>query len=159
MKEQNFFKSLFLLVVLCMTFFISNASAVNSPLHPPMGKWVANEEAKQFFIKGEVVPGYTYYYIGPLAEPDSVIAISSEYKLRDTKIWTKVLDMSNAVIRGWLTGWKNDGHGVNELNGGIILAPDGKKVGIWYSHYARGTVTMSSPGVIDIFQPHPFESE
>ena len=153
MKKQHIFS--LLLLVFGMTFFVSNSIASHTPTHAPMGLMKADAAAKKIFEDGKALPDYTYYYVGSIIEPDSVIAIKKGFTLRDSRIWTKVEDMSNTNVRTWLQAWKNDGHEFSDLNGGVILTPDGKEAGIWYSHYPGGAVMMPIPGVLDVFQPQP----
>ena len=153
MKLQRVFT--FLVLFLSATFFVSYSMASHTPTHSPMGVMKADAAAKKTFEDGKVLPDYTYYYIGSIVEPDSVIAIKKGYTLRDSKIWSKVEDMSNLMVRTWLQAWKNDGHEFSDLSGGVILDPDGKAAGIWYSHYPNGAVMMPIPGVLDVFPPQP----
>jgi len=155
MKLHRLFSLLFL--IFGMTFFVSNGLAAhNTPTHGPMGAMKADAAAKKAFEEGKMLPDHTYYYLGgSIVEPDSVIAIKKGFTLRDSKVWSKVEDMSDKVVRGWLQAWKNDGHAFSDLNGGVLLAPDGAQVGIWYSHYPGSAVMMPKPGVLDVFQPHP----
>ena len=154
MKLQKILTILFL--SLSMTCFVSNGIASHSPTHAPMGQMKVDAAAKTAFETGKGLPDYTYYYSGgSIIEPDSVIAIKKGYTLRDTRVWSKVDDMEDRVIRTWLQAWKNDGHESSDLNGGVILDPDGKQAGIWYSHYPGGAVMVPIPGVLDIFTPQP----
>jgi len=153
MKLQRIFTPLFL--TLSMIFFVSNGIASHTPTHGPMGVMKADAAAKKTFEDGKALPDYTYYTIGSIVEPDSVIAIKKGYTLRDSRIWTKVEDMSNTMVRTWLQAWKNDGHEFPDMNGGVILTPDGQDAGIWYSHFPGGAVMMPIPKVLDVFQPQP----
>jgi hypothetical protein len=154
MKSQSIFTMLAL--VLGLTFFVSIGIAAHTPLHAPMGEMKADAAAKAAFETGKALPDHTYYYVGgSIIEPDSVIALKKGYTLRDSKVWSKVLDMEDSVIRTWIQAWKNDGHSLSELNGGVILDADGKQAGIWYSHFPGGAVMMPIPGVLDIFTPQP----
>jgi hypothetical protein len=155
MKAQNIFQSLFLFI-LSTIFFVSTGIAMQSPQTAPMGEMKADATAKAAFETGKALPDYTYYYVGgSIIEPDSVIGLKKGYILRDQKTWAKVGDMDDRVIKTWLQAWKNDGHNLADLNGGVILDADGKQAGIWYSHYPGGAVMMPIAGVLDIFQPQP----
>ena len=159
MKAQYIFKSLFLFI-LSGIFFVSMGIASHTPTHAPLGVMKADATAKAAFETGKALPDYTYYYVGgSIIEPDSVIGLKKGYILRESKVWAKVGNMDNQVIKTWLQAWKNDGHALSDMNGGVILDPDGKQAGIWYSHYPVGVVMMPIPGVLDIFQPHPLYPE
>jgi hypothetical protein len=121
-----------------------------------MGEMKADAKAKKAFEEGKMLPDYTYYYLGgSIVEPDSVIALKKGVTLRDNRIWTKVLDMDDGMIRTWIQAWKNDGHALSDLNGGVITNSEGKEVGIWYSHFPGSVVMEPIPGVLDVFQPRP----
>ena len=154
MKLYRIFSVLFL--VLSVTFFASKAMAVHTPTHGPMGEMKADAAAKAAFEEGKMLADHTYYYLGgSIVQPDSIIALKKGYTLRDNKVWSQVRDMGDKVIRGWLQAWKNDGHAYSDMHGGVLLAPDGKQAGIWYSHFPGSTLMMPSPGVLDVYQPHP----
>jgi len=139
-----------------MSFLVSNSIASHTPLHAPMGEMKADATAKTAFETGKALADYTYYFAGgSIIEPDSIIALKKGVTLRDAKVWSKVEDMGDRIIRTWLQAWKEDGHNLSDMNGGIILDPDGKQVGIWYSHYPGGAVMMPLPGVFDVFTPQP----
>jgi len=154
MKFQRVFSILFL--ILGFTFYVSSGLASHTPTHGPMGEMKDDVAAKKSFEEGKMLQDHVYYYLGgSIVQPDSIIALKKGYKLRDSKVWSKVDDMSPSIIRGWLQAWKNDGHAFSDMNGGVLLAPDGKEAGIWYSHYPGSAVMMPSPGVMDVYQPHP----
>lgn len=154
MKIQRILSILFL--VLGLTSYAAIGYSSHTPTHGPMGVMKEDTKAKKAFEEGKVLPDYTYYYLGgSIIEPDSIIAIKKGYTLRDNKIWTKVLDIEDRVIRTWIQAWKNDGHNLSDLHGGVILTPNGKEAGIWYSHFPEGAVMEPVPGVLDIFEPHP----
>ena len=151
MKTRYIFN--FLILVLSATFFAANCDAAK--MKAPVGKWETNTEAKKSFETAKLMPDYTYYYIGSITEPESVIAVSNTFKLSPSRAWAKVDEMSEKVLRGWAQAWKADGHDSADLSGGNILTPDGKKAGIWYSHYPANIVTFPEPGTLTVFQPHP----
>lgn len=156
MKLHRIFNIIF--VIIGLTFFASVGFASHTPTHGPMGEMKADEKAKKAFEEGKILPGYTYYYLGgSIIEPDSIIAIKKGYTLRDNKVWSKVLDMEDSVIRTWIQAWKNDGHSLSDLHGGVIMTSDGKEAGIWYSHYPGSAVMEPIPGVLDVFQPRPLQ--
>ena len=97
--------------IVSLTFFTSAGFAAHTPTHGPMGEMKADAKAKKAFEEGKMLPDHTYYYLGgSIIEPDSIIALKKGYTLRDSKVWSKVLDMEDSVIRTWIQAWKNDGH-------------------------------------------------
>lgn len=154
MKLHRIFSLLF--VILSLTFFISTGFAAHTPTHGPMGEMKDDAVAKKTVEDAKMLPDHTYYFLGgSIGEPDSIIAIKKGYTLRDSKVWTRVREMSPAILRGWVQAWKQDGHALSELHGGVLLDPDGKEAGIWYSHFPGSTLMMPTPGVLDVYQPRP----
>lgn len=154
MKLQRILSVLFL--VLGLTFYASSGYSAHTPTHSPMGEMKEDAKAKKAFEEGKMLSDYTYYFLGgSIVEPDSVIALKKGTTLRDSKVWSKVQDMEDRVIRTWIQAWKNDGHALSDLHGGVILNSEGKEVGIWYSHFPGSAVMEPIPGVLDIFQPQP----
>lgn len=139
-----------------MTFLVSNGIAAHSPTHGPMGNMKIDATAKSAFETGVALADHTYYYTGgSIIEPDSVIAIKKGYTLRDSKVWARVDDMEDRVVRTWLQAWKIDGHTPDDMRGGVILDSDGKQAGVWYSHFPLGAVMVPMPGVLHVFAPQP----
>ncbi len=154
MKLRRILSIIFLM--LGMTFYATLGFSSHTATTGPMGEMKEDVKAKKAFEEGKMIPGYTYYYIGgSIIEPDSIIALKKGYMLEEHKTWSKVLDMEDKVIRTWIQAWKNDGHFLSDLHGGVLLDSEGKEVGIWYSHYPSGAVMEPVPGVFHIFPPHP----
>ena len=158
MKLHRTFSIIFTIISLAL--FTSLGFASHTPTHGPMGEMKADATAKQAFEQGKMLPDHTYYFLGgSIVEPDSVIALKKGYTLRDNKVWSRVLDMEDKVIRIWIQAWKNDGHTPSDLHGGIIVTADGKEAGIWYSHFPGSVVMEPIPGVLDVYQPRPIHGQ
>jgi len=138
--------------ILSLTFFVANGSAAKNKI--PMGSWNADLTTKQSIESGKILPNHTYYYSGSVDGPDCFIAIDNQYTLRKSPVWAKVNTPEKAV-HDWLQYFKTEGPRSSDLRGGVILTPDGKTAGIWYSHYAVNIVEMPEPGVLVVYQPHP----
>jgi len=150
MKTRNLLGTTFLII--SAVFLFSNANAANTQY----GKWKQDPVVKQQVESGKVLPNHTYYYTGSINGPDCLIAIDNHYTLRDSRVWAKADEMSDKVMKGWLQSMAQE-HGSRSLSvkGGDIITPDGKKAGIWYSHYPINIVEMPTPGELIIYQPHP----
>ena len=120
----------------------------------PTGQWQGNTEARHSFEAGTLFPDHTYYYLGSIAGPESVIAIDNRYTLR-SKVWAQV-DMTQERMNSWLQWYKTDNSRVCDFFGGVILTPDGRRAGMWYSVNLLNTVEMPEPGVLVIYQPTSF---
>lgn len=144
MQRQNFLR--FLLLTLVCSLYIGGCTA-----HVPSGKWEVDTGVKQAFEAGTVFPDHTYYYLGSITAPDSIIAISNQYSLR-TRVWAQI-DMSEKVLNGWLSWYRTEYYGPCEYRGGVILTPDGRQAGFWYSQNIINIIEMPEPGVLVVFQP------
>jgi hypothetical protein len=137
-------------LLICGALFLLAGCAANVP----SGKWQVDQSVKRSFEAGTVLPDHTYYYLGSLAAPDSVIAVDNRFVLR-TKVWAQV-DISQKMLNGWL-GWLNTkNYGVCAYYGGVILTPEGEYAGIWYSQNTINTIRTPEPGVLVVFQPTTF---
>lgn len=119
----------------------------------PAGRWEIEPGVQQLVEAGTVLPDHRYYYLGSIAAPDSIIAISNRYTLR-TRVWADI-DMDEARLNGWLQWWRTEhfyGPGC-EFRGGLILTPDGQRAGVWYSRNTINIVYMPEPDVLEVYQP------
>ncbi len=139
-----------LLLVLCCCFLLLAGCAASGS----SGKWQVNTDVQHAFEAGTLLPDHTYYYIGSIAAPESVIAIDNQFTLR-TKVWAQV-DMTQERLNSWLQWYKTDDLRVCDFFGGVILTPDGKRAGIWYSVNLFNTIEMPEPGVLVVYQPTSF---
>jgi len=146
---MNFSFYRFLLWVLVVGLFANNAAAM---VHA--GKWEVDQRIQQAFETGKLLPDHTYYYLGSYAAPTTVIALDNHYTLRENNVWAKVDEMSEKVLKGWLNVYRTEGSTYFDYSGGVILTPDGKRAGVWYSPNTVNIVEMPDPGVLVIFQPH-----
>jgi len=150
MKTRQFLVASFL--VANAVFLFANANAANTQY----GKWKTDPVVKEQVETGKVLPGHTYYYTGSINGPDCFIALDNHYTLRDSKVWAKADEMSDKIMQGWLQSLRQErGERSLHVKGGDILTPDGKKAGIWYSHYSINVIEMPKPGELVIYQPHP----
>jgi hypothetical protein len=107
-------------------------------------------EIEELFESGTLLTDHTYYIDGSEIEPDVIIAISNKFHLQ-TKIWSKKEDwtaknLSKAVF--WMQS-EEVGFCYNEA--GVLIAPDGQQIGIWYSKRDHSTVRQPAPGVVEVF--------
>ena len=118
----------------------------------PAGRWETDTNVKKSFEAGTLLPAHTYYYLGSITAPDSVIAIDNRFTLR-TQVWAQA-DITAAMLNGWLNWYRTDNFGWNcPYYGGVILTPDGQQAGIWYSPNIRNIIRMPEPGVLEVYQP------
>lgn len=132
--------------------FLVALSLAGCAAGPPGGKWEIEPEVLQLFESGTVLPDHTYYYLGSITAPDSVIAIDHRFTLR-TRVWAQI-DLTEHMLNGWLQWHRTEHYGAGcEYRGGVILTPDGQRAGFWYSRNIINIVRMPEPGVIEVYQP------
>ena len=112
-------------------------------------------EAEEFFQAGTILPDHTYYIQGTQREPEAVIALSSAFQLQ-SRLWAKVewtqKELEDAVF--WM---QSSEVGFCTTDGGYIVAPDGQKVGVWYSQRDISVVKRPALGIVEIY-PFQFRS-
>jgi hypothetical protein len=117
------------------------------------GRLQRSQEVDKIFKSYQVLPDHNYYYVGPDGRPDAIMGIQRDYTLETTQ-WTQ-FDPSDETLKT----------GVDSINfhhstsvryypyGFIILDPEGKQVGIWYSIWDWTTVIMEKDNRIKVFPP------
>lgn len=127
-------------------------SACAAGVDTPAGKWDTDMGVQQLFVSGAVLPDHTYYYIGSIGAPDSIIAIDNRFTLR-SRVWAQI-EMTEQLLNGWLQWYRTEQYGAGcEYRGGVILTPDGQRAGVWYSQNIVNIIRMPEPGVIEVYQP------
>lgn len=118
----------------------------------PGGQWQVDRGVQRAFETGKVFPGHTYYYLGSISGPNSIIAIDNRFTLR-TRVWAQV-DITEQMLSGWMN-WNKTNYAMGcDFSGGVILTPDGQQAGRWYSQNDINIIEMPEPGVLEVFQPH-----
>lgn len=106
-------------------------------------------EVEQLFESGTLLPDHTYYIEGSEVEPEAIIAISNKFHLQ-TELWTRkewtAENLKKAVF------WMETGeYGFCNTEGGVLIAPDGQQIGVWYSKKDIGTIRQPAPGIVEVF--------
>ena len=119
------------------------------------GRLYPNDKVKNTFETYQLPSDYMYYYSGSDADPDVVIGIQNDYDL-ESKFW-KPVALTQTLLKRWFQLGRKTRTGYNpDRNGSDILAPDGRKVGIWYAlknWRARATVKMIDDKTVNISLP------
>lgn len=135
-----------LLSVFC--FWGCAAQTWNNPL-------VRADEVKDIFESATVVPDHTYYYTGPQAQPDAIIAIHDKYILQNLeKTWVRV-DISEKMLRDWNRVISNETRIKHPYRGSRIMTPDGNPAGLWYSVQTNTVAKFPSANAIVVYPPSP----
>ncbi len=117
------------------------------------GRLQPSSAVTAIFKADRVMPGHKYYYTGPDGWPDAIIAVEEGFTLV-SDMWT-AFDPSPQRLRN-LTDYAQTHYGMNARYfpyGYIILAPDGRKIGVWYSIWDWTTVEMRSEHEVVIYPP------
>ena len=119
----------------------------------PRGAWLTDPHVARLFLSGTVLPNHTYYYLGSFGAPDSIIAIDNRFTLRSRVC--ALVHLHRRSLHGWHPSHRTAHLRAGcEFRGGLILTPDGRRAGVWYSQNIINTVRLPEPGVIEVFQPH-----
>ena len=86
-----------------------------------------NEQVAKQFQHYEMIPGYHYYYSGRENKPSAIIGINPAFTF-SSKLWTAIdpSQFETTVNRMFAPQ-------AGPIYGADILAPDGRKAGVWYS--------------------------
>ena len=112
-------------------------------------KFQMDGRVAQAFKNYEMIDGYHYYYSGRENKPSAIIGIDPAYQF-SSKFWTAIEPMQfrKTVDRMFPTG-------SSMLYGANILAPDGKKAGVWYSWVDTYSAKFEGDRII-VHSPEPF---
>ena len=157
---MKFSQSILALLLLC---FLAGGCAT----HQNQGKIVRSGEVTQLVESATVLPDHTYYYTGPEAEPDAIIAIDNRFTLQ-SKYWIKV-DAAAEKLVDWNRIIDN-AHRIPGEHGGIrisstyagarIMTPDCREAGLWYSRHDHTVVQFPDASTIILYTPvDPVEGE
>ena len=106
-------------------------------------------EVDRLFEAGTILTDHIYYTEGPEKNPDAIIAISKDFQLQ-TQFWTQrdwvEKDLKDAVF--WM---QTEDVGFCITNGGVLIAPDGQQIGVWYSRRDLSAIRQPAPGVVEVF--------
>lgn len=136
----SFFMTLLLLTQGCVGVAVSLSSSGILP---------ESREVEGIFRSGTLLTDHVYYTYGSPVDPDVIIAINKKFQLR-TNIWSR-RDWSQEDLRKAVFWMEIDEIGFCTNNGGLLIAPDGQQVGIWYSKRGFSRVTMPAPGIVEVF--------
>jgi len=147
------------LVALLLLSFLAGGCATKAEKQN-WGKIVQTDEATQLVESATVLPDHTYYFTGPEAGPDAIIAIDNSFTLQ-SKYWIKVDNVAEK-LKDWNRYIDNDhrfkGSNVRarmmlRYGGFWIMTPDGKQAGLWYSRHDTTVIQFPDPSTIIIYAP------
>ena len=112
------------------------------------GRLQLDSAVEQAFRNNEMLDNYQYYYSGRENKPSAIIGIDPAFQF-SSKYWTAVEPSQFETIVGRM--YPDYGY----LYGAYMMAPDGRKAGVWYSWVKTYTVKFEGDRII-VFSPEPF---
>jgi hypothetical protein len=117
------------------------------------GRLQPSSAVTAIFKADRVLPNHKYYFAGPEGWPDAIIAVSADFTLVSDQ-WTAFKPSPQRLRRMMDYDQTNYGTSTHHFPYGYtILAPDDRKVGVWYSIWDWTTIEMRSDHAIDIYPP------
>ena len=122
--------------------------AVFSGCSANYGRLEINNAVEQAFRNYEMLDDYRYYYSGRENKPSAIIGIDPAFQF-SSKYWTAIEPLQIRTMVGRM--FPDYGF----LYGAYILAPDGRKAGVWYSWVNIFTAKFEDDRII-VFSPEPY---
>lgn len=117
----------------------------------PYGRFDFQMSVNEVFESGRILDNHSYYYIGPDAEPDAIMAIDNAYQLAPS-LWKKS-DITAKQLTGWMERIDNRYRFRNMYKGAVILDDQGNKLGIWYSRLTKTVIRRGEGNQVIIYTP------
>jgi hypothetical protein len=117
------------------------------------GKLQRSPEITKIFEDHQVLAEHSYYYSGLQGVPDAIIGLHTNYTIK-SKLWQPV-DFDSQLLKTW-TNRMAYVHLVTP-RGAWILAPEGHRIGVWYSARHQTTVRVEKNNHVFIAVPVPPE--
>ncbi|MFZ5797244.1 MAG: hypothetical protein ACYCYR_08870 [Desulfobulbaceae bacterium] len=126
-----------------------------APLAPrgQQGRLIRSDEVRKIFESNTVLPDHAYYYTGPEAEPEAIIAIHAAYTMQG-RYWYRV-DPTPAQLQSWNRMIDNAHRFRSSYRGARIMTPDGRQAGVWYSLFDHTVIRFPDEQTILIYTPGP----
>lgn len=124
------------------------------------GRLVSNHQVDYQFQSLQILSDHRYYYSGEILEPDAIVAIHQDYVL-EQGFWTEI-QLTKKQLKEWMwmfatveDTWDEDDRMTINYEGRVIVAPDGNRVGVYFSKYHHATVMFPGNNTIKIYKPAP----
>ena len=148
-------KYLYALISLSLLISLSGCAL---PTCPDCGHLMPNLQAGDQFRSLQILPDYHYYYSGEILEPDAIIGIHQDYVLKKG-FWTEI-QLTEKQLKDWMWSFSTvdgtydpDDRMTISYEGALIISPEGKQVGIYYSKYHDTFIRFSGNNSLNIFKP------
>lgn len=137
--------------IIAMHILLAIIQTVVSGCAGNYGRLERSLEVNRLFETHGILPDHKYYYSGPDAKPDGIIAIHKSYSLR-SRLW-KPIDITSEQLKNRVESMTDYvGHSI-ELYGSKILDHFGKQAGIWYSPHNRTVIKLADHNHIIVHPP------
>ena len=112
------------------------------------GRLEINSAVEQAFRNKEMLDNYRYYYSGRENKPSAIIGIDPAFQF-SSKYWTAIEPSQFETMVGRM--YPDYGF----LYGAYMMAPDGRKAGVWYSWVKTFTIKFEGDRIV-VFSPEPY---
>lgn len=129
------------LLVTCAVAFSAGCAA-------EYGRLNIDSTVAQSFRNSEMRDDYRYYYSGRENKPSAIIGIDPAFQF-SSKYWTPIEPSQFSTMVGRM----HPEYGF--LYGAFMLAPDGRKAGVWYSWVNHFTAKFEGDRII-VYSPETF---
>ncbi len=121
------------------------------------GKLVYDRDLNNTFDSYQVLPDHRYYVTGGYESPAAILAIHKDYQLdNDANMWVPVPNVSPAQMQRWIENLSDNIKFWNSptFMASYILAPDGKRLGAWYSGQSNTSIKFTEDNRIKVYPPN-----
>jgi len=115
------------------------------------GRLQLNRDVSASFESCTVLPDYNYYYSGPMAMPNAILAIKKDQNFKKG-LWNSV-PVDKKQLCDWMYIIDPTHRRVRfQYDGYTLYAPSGGAVGLWYSREDRAVIKEEN-GVLVVYTP------
>ncbi|MCK5192494.1 MAG: hypothetical protein KAQ71_01705 [Desulfobulbaceae bacterium] len=116
------------------------------------GRLQWSDEALDIFESANILENHTYYFFGPEAEPEAIIALDNQYVLAPS-LWKKIA-ITPLTLSRWMERIDNRHRYVKEkYQGALIVDQQGNRLGIWYSYVDWTVIKRGEENEVVIYTP------
>ena len=118
----------------------------------PYGQLQWSDETLDTFESAQILKDHTYYFFGPEAEPDAIIALDNQYVLAPG-LWKKA-DITPLILNRWMERIDNRHRLVKEkYKGALMVDQQGNRLGAWYSYADWTVIKRGEENEVIIYTP------
>lgn len=110
-----------------------------------------NADLPARFVAGQVPADYKYYFNGRENSPYAIIGIRPEYEFV-ARFWTPIEPNTEAFKKMARGAWTTTIY--DKPVAGVMVSPEGKEIGLWYSYYPWATIEMKGANGVAVYSPY-----